>query len=94
MRDFSQCTSSLEQIHGGGWLGRPDPIKSGPSAGLPLGGSWRMEQVKYFMCRWCPCRGEKSGLDRKNSLILLVKNPWALGHIVALPSDSLVTWDM
>jgi hypothetical protein len=53
-----------------------------------------MEQVKYFMCRWCPCRGEKSGLDRKNSLILLVKNPWALGHIVALPSDSLVTWDM
>lgn len=49
--------------------------------------------MKYFVGRRCPCREQKRGLDRKNSLILLVENPCALGH-TALSSDSPVTWDM
>lgn len=53
-----------------------------------------MKWVKYFMGRWCVCREQKRGLDRKDSLIFLVANPWALGHAVALSLDSPVTRDM
>lgn len=35
VREVSLCTSSLEQVHGGLGLGRPDLTKNHASAGLP-----------------------------------------------------------